>query len=353
MKAVLTREFLGSTDLLPLLLLGKKGIQQKSQAYSEDAGKEELSGEVVEYFEATAHLEASLSRIKKLIAVSLFPNLTLGLQSISSWLNTHGQSVSEFFKSLGSSIPREIKTALSFLTLFCKSLGWISSHLGIANLAFGVLIVTLGVKFFYAIVKITKALFILKNSLLITQAIQGFLACLAAFPAVTMVGVFLAITAAVTALVYALLKYRKNIAAAFSSTHEWLKKTIPGFEWLSETIEKAFTSVSRFFSLMAQPPNQIRMQRGIDLGATVIPSLNESLSSYFKKQSSTDFLTEILGRKRSESSSGSGALGSGLNSQKPEITIRFENLPQGARVSQRPGSRMINLDAGYSAGVFS
>ncbi len=339
-KVQFANDFLGGSDLLPLMGLGSQGMHKRAaQFQGEDYTKSDQA--TTSYLVATTKFEAALDRLKRLASIEILPGISKGLDGISEWIKNNGDSLKALFRDIGSGIPREMNTALRWVSLFVRGLTLVSNTIGVANLAFGLMSLSIGFKLGKAVWGIVRAFAALKNSLMVAQGIRVVTGLIVAFPFATALAGYLAVIAVISAVTYAIVKYRKTIAGWISSAVSWFESINPVFHVFISVIGKAIESVTNLFTLMGRPP--------VLKAEIVTPKNNDSFPFIFKNSTNkSDFLEQILQSSRKRSSNKSD------EKQNAEVTVRFENLPQGTRIEQSRGNTFLNLDAGYATvGVFS
>lgn len=326
-------DFLGAPDLLPFLGLGSQGMKEKAEKFQGgDYAKSDQA--TARYLEASAHLNASLEQLRRLASIEILPGFARGLEKISSWIAENQGQLKGLFQEIGSEIPKEMNSALSWVNFFVKGLSLLSHSVGLSNLAFTVLATTLAFKVGRSFVEMGRALIAFKESLVALNLVRTIPALIAAFPFASTIAGYLGIVAAISAVTYAVIKYRKEISGWIKSVFSFFSSNVIVNSFIS-SIGRGIESVSRLFGLMGKQP-------AVHLKSENLNAVNVLES--FKKQSSpkAELFEQLFRPNKSRAFKES-------EEKNAEVTIRFENLPKGARLDEPKGTTWVNLFAGYSS----
>ncbi|CAM6053541.1 unnamed protein product [Sphagnum tenellum] len=333
MRIEVLQSILGSTDLLPMTALGSKGIeksvQQQSNLSQEDFDRSSLEAD--KYLKATTGFKTALDKLGKIAAIEILPGLSRGLDRISDWIEHHGEHLKKLFSDLGKAIPGEMATTLKVLDGLSTLVSFLSEHIGLANIIFGSFAITLGSKLFSAVTLLAGAFQTLGTSMLVTSGISALRAALSAAPFLAMLGVYGLVIAAITGIGYAIVKNWDSIVKFLKSAAEFMftvLKTIRGYlidlnDWFTSGLSKMGKFLSMAFSL----PEAIRL-----------PTFNAEKESkiYGPTSGQGDYLQNILNAKPINKT----------EKQTASITVKFENMPKGAKAEQTDGNAQVAILAG-------
>jgi len=334
-KVQFMNDFLGNADLLPLASLGRKGFHEKaSQFQGEDYKESDQATE--KYLQATTQFNTSLDKLKRLASIEILPGISKGLEGISNWIKEHGQSLRTLFKDIGEGIPREMSSALWWINGLVKGLTLLSNTLGIANFAFLTMGLTIGVKFYKAwqVLKPIQALCGIGAKLkMVWSGVEvAFSVVEAAVVALTspmglLVASIAMIVGAFVTLGVVIYKNWSKIKEVFKSFKLEFKSNL---EDIKKLIHGTIDSISQFMN-----PKKLQFSKVFSQFKVGQESIKQNETNYEKKNLIPNYNKPVTRLKD--------------NPTPAEVTVRFENLPKGARIDEPRGTSWVNLFAGYSS----
>ncbi len=321
-KSQLLTHIFGTSDLLPLTQMGGQGLSEKAKVYQNGDDYEQSEAVSQRYMQANTQFKSSLERLGRLASIEILPGVAKGLDRISDWIKSHGDQLKGLFKDIGTSIPREMGRAVAFMGGFATVLSTISNTIGIANLIFTTLSLTIGGKLLGAFYRIGKALQLFGVFSQIGK-VFGFLRIALAAPFVIgFMGPLLLATAVVGGSVFVIKKYKNEIIGLVSHIGDLFKTTLTGFtDWTTRMMKPITETLENIFGRKLE----IQSSQSID---------------FLKTQSNqNNFLDQIFKSNETRSTP--------KESQPSEVRVRFDNLPKGARIEEKKGDVPINISAGY------
>lgn len=359
-KVQLAGLIFGDADILPFLKLGSAGISSRAASFKRDEDYNRSDLATAQYLSATTRLKESLEGLKLMLSIEVFPGVSEGLNQISNWLGQHKAEVRQFFSDLGKSIPKEMKAALEWVSVFAKGLSFLSQHVGIANVAFTLFSAKIGLALGKGILSAGLSVWsfssgaagLIQNLILPMLSLNSIMSAfitLLQLPVIIVgaltstVGLVVAAIAAIGVASFFLIRNWDKVKTWFVSFKTTVIEIFSDVvSFVTESLKRVVASVLNALGLKSSPKSGIftplNLQKGAVSDGSITPFLkNRSEASTFLEQLFRVNPNTLHPNKESTTPNKSA-----------EVTLRIENLPIGSRVTDQKGDFPLNLDLGFS-----
>ena len=339
-RIYLAKEGFLSSDILALTSLGSRGIEQRVKRYQKVTDSERAQSHLsnATYLDALSQFKGSLEHIGVIASMTFLPQVAKGLLEVSQWLDAHYKQIQELFKGLGEAIPKEMSVALSWVHALIQALIFLSRNFGLTNLAVGLLAGSL----FLSLGKAVMGLLPLLTQL---QSVWAGVSSL-------FIGAGALLSQPVTWLIASITILIGSIAYLGVILYKNWDKIRDSFFDLKEKLKSSFAElISNFVSLLKKGKDALFEFTSKALNLK-LPQFTFDLKSKPKQEGKSAELSSIRQnneplRQIVELTRVKPYTQSSKEEKEAKVTIRFENMPQGARVEQTQGNARVNLFAGY------